>query len=354
VSAQGDDDIRYLSGKAVVPLTSAGSTDMVLARHAPDGTLRWATQLGGDGREWAGRLAVDSNGALFVSGASRADFSLERPGCEALPVRIVARDHSNAFLFRVEPGRDPSDEARERRQREQRQQVAALRSAAKEAVRNGDDAGAASAYRQLTALLPKDPRAWVDLAASLEHRDPSAAIDADLRALALASRYRDVILEEHEQARKDAYLSLARAGHRVRLPDSGCEQLATGASCAASLYACAGSSSSGERGARIGTSEEQASLSNDEPLPSMPSLDRYPGTDAETFAASHHWFERADHMDVLLSDQTTDCRVVTADACLGLIGVVCESRDQGSSRPKTTVDEFYLWRKEDQVLPADP
>ena len=142
VSAQGDDDMRYLSGKAALPLTSAGLTDMVLARHAPDGTLRWATHIGGDGNDRAGRLAVDSRGALFVSGWSRADFALNRPGCEALPVRVVARDRSNAFLFRVEPGGNPSDRAREVEQRQRRQRAEALRTAAKEATRRGDEAGA--------------------------------------------------------------------------------------------------------------------------------------------------------------------------------------------------------------------
>ena len=170
----------------------------------------------------------------------------------------------------------------------------------------------------------------------------------------LASRHREVILEEHEQARKDAYLSLRRAGQSVRLPESGCERLAPSSSCATSLHACAGDGPGGERGVRIGTSAEEADLSNAELLPSMPALDRYFGISAEAFGSSHHWFERRNHMDVLVSDETTHCRVVTADACLGLIGIVCESRDYGRSQSKTTVDEFYLWQEKDHALPADP
>ena len=76
------------------------------ASRAPDGRLRWATHFGGDGKEWAGEFAVDSRGALFVEGAVHTDFSFERPRCEAVPGRVVARDHPNSLLF-VEPGADP-------------------------------------------------------------------------------------------------------------------------------------------------------------------------------------------------------------------------------------------------------
>jgi len=355
VSAQADDEIRYPGGKASVSLMSAGLTDLVLARHAPDGRLRWATHFGGDGEEWAGELAVDSRGAVFVEGASHTNFSFERPRCEAVPVRVVARDHPNSFLFRVEPGADPSDAARELKQRELRDQAEALRAAAKTASQNGDEAGALSAYRELTSLLPDDPRAWVELAAHLEQQDQSGAIEADLRAITLGSRHRDVILEADAQARKDAYLSLARLGPSITLPASGCQPLAPAAACTSSLYACVTDSPTGERVARIGTSAEHASLAQiPDVLPNMPALGRYPGTDADTFASFHHWFQRADNMDVLLSDQTTDCRVVTADACLGLIGVVCNTSDENGGDKTTTVDEFYLWRTDDQRLPADP
>ena len=40
------------------------------ASRAPDGRLRWATHFGGDGKEWAGELAVDSRGAS----SSKAPF----------------------------------------------------------------------------------------------------------------------------------------------------------------------------------------------------------------------------------------------------------------------------------------
>ena len=355
VNANGDDEIRYPGDKAALTFASAGLTDMVLARHAPDGALRWVTHFGGDQKEWAGPLAVDAQGALYVEGASHADFSLERRGCDALPVRVVARDHPNSFLFRVEPGADPSDMPRERRQRELRQQAEALRNAAKKAAQSGDHAGALGASQQLTVLLPDDPSAWIELATQLEQHDQPAAIDANLRALTLASRHRSVILEADEQARRDAYLSLSRLGQSVTLPERDCQRLPPATGCSTSLYACVGDSPLRENAVRIGTSAEQASLSTDPTLlPVMPALDRYPGTSAESFAYSHHWFERAHHMDVLISDETSKCRVVTADACLGLIGVVCESREYGRARANTTVDEFYLWRVDDQSVPADP
>jgi hypothetical protein len=147
----------------------------------------------------------------------------------------------------------------------------------------------------------------------------------------------------------------ARLGQGISLPASGCQRLAPATACTSSLYACVADSPLGEHAARIGTSTEHASLAEiPTVLPTMPALDRYTGTEAETFASFHHWFQRADNMDVLLSDQTTDCRVVTADACLGLIGVVCNTSDENGGDKTTTVDEFYLWRTDDQRLPADP
>jgi len=119
--------------------------------------------------------------------------------------------------------------------------------------------------------------------------------------------------------------------------------LAPAAACTSPLYACVANSPIGEHAARIGTSAEHASLAQiPDVLPNMPALDRYTGTDAETFASFHHWFQRADNMDVLLSDQTTDCLVVV------------NTSDENGGGKTTTVDEFYLWRTDDQRLPADP
>src|SRR5664279_6471985 len=52
-----------------------GASDAFVSKFAPDGTLRWATFLGGSGDDWATGIAVDSAGNILVTGWTRsADF----------------------------------------------------------------------------------------------------------------------------------------------------------------------------------------------------------------------------------------------------------------------------------------
>lgn len=76
--------------------------------------------------------------------------------------------------------------------------------------------------------------------------------------------------------------------------------------------------------------------------------------------AAHNWLARAEAVDVIISEKSTfvcsessgpdcksdqgsiDCKVVMANACSGLLGVVCAEPDADPSERK--IDEFYLWR----------
>lgn len=52
------------------PVTSAGSTDLVLASYSPTGAFRWARTYGDTGAETATGLSIDDAGDLLVTGSS--------------------------------------------------------------------------------------------------------------------------------------------------------------------------------------------------------------------------------------------------------------------------------------------
>ena len=156
--------------------------------------------------------------------------------------------------------------------------------------------------------------------------------------------------------------------HSVALPTEGCQALPAEPGCAQQLWACVGQGqSSGTQGgatraiARIGVSLEAARIEPDEELdPVMPSLEHWGFSDSKIWPNSHNWLERTEAVDVLISEHSSficteaqgpdcksdessiECKVVTANACLGLVGVVCAEPDAEESERK--VDEFYLWR----------
>lgn len=50
------------------PLTSAGQTDIFVAKFDPDGNLIWGKRFGDTGEEYAVAVAVDASGNVFISG----------------------------------------------------------------------------------------------------------------------------------------------------------------------------------------------------------------------------------------------------------------------------------------------
>jgi hypothetical protein len=75
----------------------------------------------------------------------------------------------------------------------------------------------------------------------------------------------------------------------------------------------------------------------------MPNFDR---TDQEPLRAGGY-----PYVDVLLSEGDFDCEidehgatchVVYADACSGLVGVVCDVESSDGTKLRTTIDEFFV------------
>ena len=65
-------DFPVTAGALQTTIGSVGASDAFVAKFKPDGTLAWATYLGGIGDDWATGVAVDSAGNVLVSGWTRS------------------------------------------------------------------------------------------------------------------------------------------------------------------------------------------------------------------------------------------------------------------------------------------
>lgn len=63
-------------GPSEVTLTSAGDTDIFLAKYAPDGSVVWAWSIGGPNSEQVNAVAADLQGNVYIAGgvAGQVDF----------------------------------------------------------------------------------------------------------------------------------------------------------------------------------------------------------------------------------------------------------------------------------------
>jgi hypothetical protein len=223
------------------------------------------------------------------------------------------------------------------------------------------------AYEKIAALLPEDGAAMADLALCLQRLDRKAeAIAANQKAIALAGRT-ELSREGDAATRRHAYFNLGKLGVAIELPSSGCQKLPAAPGCGSALWACvqAGEAYGSGGGsswhvARIAVSQEEAEIGkDDDPLPAMPSIGLSGhASDSVAWERDHNFFQRAPSVDVLADkldqsfchegasddcgqdDGETKCAVVTADACPGLVGVVCPGGATG--RDRDAVDEFYL------------
>jgi hypothetical protein len=350
-------------GGKPVSLTSAGRSDVVLARHAPDGALRWAGRLGGIGHDTPIDVAADAAGAVTVAARFGRDFAVGQDGCR--PVRAGPDEGHETFLVRLAPGAVLDDQVRERRLAAVRAEVAALGKSAARAFKAKRYAAACDDYRKITVAAPDDAAAMADLALCLQRLGKKdEAIAANRRALVLASS--DKLSDYGDEAtRRHVYYNLGKLGVSVNLPDDSCEALPPAPGCGRSLWACGVSEKSGRTQSttttwvRIGISKDEAEIGEDEGVaPEMPSLGRFGYFQSlDSWAFSNHFTSRSPHADLLLgvscddepqycdesADESIACNVVSADACLGLVGTVCPGAATGKKgRPRDTVDEFYL------------
>jgi len=342
VSANLWQDARYPeAGPKQLVLHSAGLDDILLARHAPDGTLRWLGRFGGDDADWGGAVAADPEGALLFVARHHQGFTIERTGCPALRVRDSRGKGVASLVLRIPPDANPGDEAGEERVNERHARVKVLRSEAADAIRARDFATGCPKYQEVLKLQPDDPSAWVDVGRCLQPAKPAVTLFET--AIRLASRHESYILEEFENARRDAYLALAERGRVIPLPESGCAELPPADQCQRKLHVCMGSSHNGGTiVARVGVSREHATIEEGADLEArMPSLDPW---NSDGISNWHNWSQRADAMDLLVENQDSKCQLVTADACLGLVGVVCHTESEGQPE-SVTADEFYFWRQ---------
>ena len=360
--------LRGTKGKAV-SLTSAGHDDLLVARIGADGGLRWASRLGGIGFDAAIDVAADAAGMVTIAARFGKDFPPGANGCR--PVHAGPDDGHQIFLLRLAPGAVLTDEAREKRLAAIRDQAAALRKTASQAFKAKRYPAACDAYAKLAAIVPApdDAAAVADLALCLQRLGKKEeAIAANHRAIALGAKD-DQSDWGDDATRRHAYYNLGKLGVTVAMPGEACGALAPAPGCARSLWACVDTSrendshggSSHTDWVRIGLSKDEATIAEDDQtsliMPSLGRLGLY-GT-IDSWALTNNFTSRHPQADVLLGEEVEevctrdgcgasdtepiDCNIVYANACLGLVGVVCPGAGEGKKgHPRDAVDEFYL------------
>ena len=357
------------TGGKPVSLTSVGHDDLLVARIAPDGALRWARRLGGIGFDAAIDVAADAAGTVTLAARFGKDLLLGPEGCR--PLHAGPDDGHQIFLLRLTGGTMPGDEARESRLAAARAEAAALRKTASQAFKAKRYPAACDAYAKLAAVAPPpdDAAPVADLALCLQRLGKKdEAIKANHRAIALGAK--DDLSDWGDDAtRRHAYFNLGKLGVKVELPQ-GCGPLPPAPGCGKSLWACVDTikeldshgGSSHTDWMRIGLSKDDAAIAEDDHaslvMPSLGRLGLY-GT-VDSWALTNNFTSRHPQVDVLLGEEVEeictrdgcdespdvdpiDCDVVYANACLGLVGVVCPGAGENKKgRPRAAVDEFFL------------
>ena len=320
------------TGPNQATMTSAGREDVFVARHAPDGTLRWAIRLGGPGHDRAERVAVDARGAVTLAARFDEGFAIGDQVCgtPAPPEYSAVVD-----LIRFAPGASfVEDDARERRLATERATISTLQDEATRAFKDQRYAEACAVYQKLAAGSPDSGAAQTDVGLCLQRLGrKKEAIVANRKAIALAART-ELADNGDPAARRHAYFNLYRLGVRAAVPKKGCRKLPAEPGCRRSLWVCVGQEQSA--GSRVETDSTYARVGI-----SRDAVQIEEGQDAETYADSSVPDDQRDHVDVTIEQQsdshcqegdgpgcgehdgTTTCEIVSADACLGLIGAVC-------------------------------
>jgi len=367
VSGFIDERVRYpAAGPTQLTLTPTGRDDAFIARHDPAGRLRWATRIGGNGHA-QGDAVVGARGLVGVALYFKGDLSLEDDGgCAPMRVRGSERSY-NSLLVRLAPDAALATQDRERRLAAVDAKVDAARAAARAAYAAKSYALAVTRYREVTGLAPEDPAAWTDLGVALMRAGRKReAVEANQRALALASRDREVDDSAREAHRRHAYFNLYKLGERLAMPEEGqCRALPAPHGCARTMWACVKTGQAQGSGggstwqvARLAASKDDAEFDADEEIadPDMSEEPPPPEGGGPYVARPGTWFRRESSVDVLLERvyetrcpfcSTPDCnqgceegeevngacQVVAADACHGVVGIACTVEDGKPVKP---------------------
>jgi hypothetical protein len=90
-------------GAGTTTLTSQGGTDISIAKFDPNGNLLWAKSIGGSGDDIASRLATDSQGNIYISGAFRNTVDFD-PGMGVNSA--ISNGGADIFLLKLDENGD--------------------------------------------------------------------------------------------------------------------------------------------------------------------------------------------------------------------------------------------------------
>jgi hypothetical protein len=230
--------------------------------------------------------------------------------------------------------------------------VTAARRAARRAFKAKRYATACPLYQKIVTLQPDDPPSRADLAFCLQRLGrKEEAIATNYEALALGART-DRSPDGDAATRRHAYHNLSELGVTVDVPNAACGPLPPAPGCAKRLWMCnQKGEAQGARGGttwtilRIGTSADDASFASDERQnpETVQGYDFHQRTSTADLVIERHYesilsmCESGDECP----KEDTDCELVVANACLGLIGAVCTYTD-GKDDESTSVDEAYV------------
>jgi hypothetical protein len=338
-------------GPKQVTMTGAGREDVFVARHAPDGSLRWATRLGGRGHDRVERIAVDARGAVTLAARFDEGFLVGEQVCEAPP------EHWGFFveLTRFAPdGSFPDEDARERRLAAERAELSARHAEAEVSFKEKHYAEACAAYQKIAAARPDSGAAQADLGLCLQRLGKKKeAIAANRKAIALGAKT-DLADDGDPAARKHAYFNLYKLGVRAGIPKKGCRKLPAAPGCRRSLWTCVADDHSAGSGmennstyARIGISRDAVEIDKDEYHEryhdSTTPDDQREHVDVTIEQETYSFCHEGDGPQCGEDDGTTTCEIVSADACLGLIGSICPGREKREGgRTGVEVEEIKL------------
>ena len=159
-----DERVYYpATGSRKQTFTPEGLDDILLARHGPQGELRWLMRFGGEGSDIGANISVDHAGFVTFSSVFRDDFVID--ACP--PVRLRSQARTSVLLARIAPDAVLNDQLRERQIAKTEAQVNLLRAAAEKGRQSKQFENACDKLREIVELTPKDPSARLDRASCL-------------------------------------------------------------------------------------------------------------------------------------------------------------------------------------------